>query len=115
MKSCKVGCVKVMYKKIAMMGGKNSILPFKGLGMDIFPVTDLKKARHQLETIAAEYGVIFITERVVEQLEETVAAFDAQPTPAIIPIPSSTGSLGIGRKRIQKNVEKAIGMNILDE
>ncbi|HLQ40072.1 MAG TPA: V-type ATP synthase subunit F [Tetragenococcus sp.] len=104
-----------MYKKIAMMGGKNSILPFKGLGIDIYPVTDLQEASLQLKNMAEDYGVIFITERVAQQLEETLALFDGKPTPAIIPIPSSTGSLGIGMERIQNNVEKAIGMNILDD
>lgn len=104
-----------MYKKIGMMGGKDSILPFKGLGIDVFPVTDLEEARRQIESLADEYGVIFITERVAEQLEDTIAQYDKYPTPAIIPIPSSTGSLGIGMERIHQNVEKAIGMNILDD
>lgn len=104
-----------MYKKIGMMGGKDSILPFKGLGIDVFPVTDLDEARQQIETMAEDYGVIFITERVAQQLEETIAQYDGQPTPAIIPIPSSTGSLNIGMDRIHKNVEKAIGMNVLDD
>ena len=104
-----------MYKKIGMLGGKNSILPFKGLGIDVFPITDLEEARQLLLEMAEEYGVIFITERVVEQLEETIAQFDNQPTPAIIPIPSSSGSLNIGMNRMKKNVEKAVGMNILDD
>lgn len=104
-----------MYKKIGMLGGKDSILPFKGLGIDVFPITDLDVARQLLIDMADEYGVIFITERITEQLEETIAMFDDRPVPAIIPIPSSTGSLGIGIDRIQKNVEKAVGMNILDD
>lgn len=104
-----------MYKKIGMIGGKDSILPFKGLGIDVFPTSDLEEAKKQIKEIADDYGVIFITERVAEQLEDTIAQYDSQPTPAIIPIPSSTGSLGIGMDRIQQNVEKAIGMNILDD
>lgn len=104
-----------MYKKIGMMGGKNSILPFKGLGIDIFPVTDLKEAKEQLEKIAPEYGVIFLTERLTEQLEDVIAQYDDQQTPAIIPIPSSSGNLGIGMNRIRENVEKAVGMNILGD
>lgn len=104
-----------MYKKIGMIGGKDSILPFKGLGIDVFPTSDLEEAKQQIKEIADDYGVIFITERVAEQLEDTIAQYDSQPTPAIIPIPSSTGSLGIGMDRIQQNVEKAIGMNILDD
>ena len=102
-----------MHKKIAMMGGKNSILPFKGLGIDIFPVSDLDEAAQQLEEMAEAYGVIFLTERLIEQLEPIVRRYEEVPTPAIIPIPSSTGSLGIGMARIQQNVEKAVGMNIL--
>ncbi|MGG5358677.1 MULTISPECIES: V-type ATP synthase subunit F [unclassified Enterococcus] len=104
-----------MYKKIGMLGGKNSILPFKGLGIDVFPITDLEEAQLLLEEIADDYGVLFITERLTEQLEETIAQYDGRQTPAIIPIPSSTGSLGIGMERIQKNVEKAVGMNILND
>lgn len=83
-----------MHKKIAMMGGKNSILPFKGLGIDIFPVSDLDEAAQQLEEMAEAYGVIFLTERLIEQLEPIVRRYEEVPTPAIIPIPSSTGSLG---------------------
>jgi len=104
-----------MYKKIGMLGGKDSILPFKGLGIDVYPTSDLEEAKQQIKAMADDYGVIFITERVAEQLEDTIAQYDSKPTPAIIPIPSSTGSLGIGMDRIQQNVEKAIGMNILDD
>ena len=104
-----------MYKKIGMLGGKNSILPFKGLGIDVFPVTNLEAAKEQLAKMAEEYGVIFITERIVEQLEAEIAIYDNALTPAIIPIPSSSGTLGIGMARLHKNVEQAIGMAILPE
>ena len=62
-----------------------------------------------------QYGVIFITERIVEQLEAEIAIYDNALTPAIIPIPSSSGTLGIGMARLHKNVEQAIGMAILQE
>ena len=103
-----------MNKIIAMLGGKNSILPFNGLGIDIYPVDDLEEAAQQLQEMAEDYGVIFLTERLIEQLESIIRQYEELPTPAIIPIPSSTGSLGIGMARIQQNVEKAVGMNILD-
>ena len=56
-----------MNKKIAMMGGKNSILPFKGLGIDIYPVDDLEEAAQQLQEMAEDYGVSFLTERLIVQ------------------------------------------------
>ncbi|MGA3513693.1 V-type ATP synthase subunit F, partial [Lactiplantibacillus plantarum] len=52
---------------------------------------------------------------VAQQLDQSLTQYDGQPTPAIIPIPSNTRSLNIGMDRIHKNVEKAIGMNILDD
>lgn len=47
-----------MYKKIGMLGGKDSILPFKGLGIDVFPVTDLEEAKQQIKKMADDYGAI---------------------------------------------------------
>lgn len=107
--------MKLMDKKIGMLGGKDSIQPFKGLGIDVFPIESLALAKKQLKEMAPEYGVIFITERIFEQLAEEIAKYDDQITPAIIPIPSSTGNLGIGMKRLAANVEKAVGMNILQD
>jgi Archaeal/vacuolar-type H+-ATPase subunit F len=102
-----------MYKKMAIMGGKNSIIPFKGIGIDVFPVQNIADAKVTLEKIAVEYGVIFITERVAEQLIEVISKYNHEIIPAIIPIPSSTGSVGIGMHWIEENVEKALGQNIL--
>ena len=44
---------------------------------------------------------------------ETINRYDHEPEPAIIMIPSNAGSLNIGLDRIGKNVEKALGSNIL--
>ena len=46
-------------------------------------------------------------------MSDTIRRYDALLTPAIILIPNHSGSLGIGKKRIQDNVEKAVGQNIL--
>lgn len=102
-----------MYKKMAIMGGKSSILPFKGIGIDVFPVYDISEAKITLEEIAQEYGVIFITERVAEQMLDIIVKYNQKVTPAIIFIPSSTGTIGLGAGWIEENVEKAIGQNIL--
>ena len=88
-------------------------MPFKGLGIDIYPVDDLEEAAQQLQEMAEDYGVIFLTERLIEQLESIIRQYEELPTPAIIPIPSSTGSLGIGMARIQQNVEKAVGIEYI--
>ena len=44
---------------------------------------------------------------------KTIKRYNSELIPAIILIPSNKGSLNIGLANIDKNVEKAIGSNIL--
>ncbi|WP_027623248.1 V-type ATP synthase subunit F [Clostridium lundense] len=102
-----------MYK-IGVVGDKDSVLAFKAIGIDVFPVDDVEDAKKTVDTMAANrYGVIFITEQVAKDLEETIERYNREILPAIILIPSNQGSLNIGMKRINDNVEKAVGVNIL--
>lgn len=101
-----------MYK-IGVVGDKDSVLAFQSIGIEIFPVKDAKEARNRVEHMAKnEYGLIFLTEQMAVNMEETLQKYKRKVTPAIILIPSNQGTLGIGMKEINKNVEKAIGSNI---
>ena len=102
-----------MYK-IAVIGDKDTVLAFKSLGVDIFPVLDHKEASFTITKLAKEkYAVIFITEQVAKEIPEKIAQFKNQMLPAITLIPSNQGSLGIGITEVKRSVEKAIGADIL--
>ncbi|HZK01015.1 MAG TPA: V-type ATP synthase subunit F [Tissierellaceae bacterium] len=102
-----------MYK-IGVIGDKDSILAFKALGIDVFPVVNAEEARRQVDSLARDrYGIIFITEQVAELIPETIQRYNNQIVPAVILIPNNQGTLNIGMDKINKNVEKAIGSNIL--
>lgn len=102
-----------MYK-IGVIGDKDSILAFKALGIDVFPVVSAEEARRQVDSLARDrYGIIFITEQVAELIPETIQRYNNQIVPAVILIPNNQGTLNIGMDKINKNVEKAIGSNIL--
>ena len=102
-----------MYK-IGVIGDKDSILAFKALGVDVFPVVGLEETRKTLDTLARnKYGVVFITEQAAQMIPETIERYIKELVPAVILIPSNQGSLNIGIDRITKNVEKAVGSNIL--
>ncbi len=108
------GCVKHMHR-VAVIGDKDSVLAFKALGVEVYTVVDGDEAADRINELAKEeVGVIFITERFASQIPETVDKYRDQMTPAIILIPSNTGSLGIGLADINKSVEKAVGANILN-
>lgn len=103
-----------MFKKIGVVGDKDSVLAFKALGIDVFSVIESDEARKTVDTLAKnDYAVIFITEQVAQGIEETIERYNKEVLPAIILIPSNQGTLNIGMQKISDNVEKAVGMNIL--
>ncbi len=53
-----------MYK-IAVLGDRDSVLGFKALGLDIFPVEGVEEGRQTLHKLAKEeYAIVYITEQL---------------------------------------------------
>jgi V/A-type H+-transporting ATPase subunit F len=103
-----------MFKKIGVVGDKDSVLAFKALGIDVFPVVNNDEARKIIDRLAInDYAVIFVTEQVAQGIQETIERYTREMLPAVILIPSNQGTLNIGMQRINDNVEKAVGVNIL--
>lgn len=99
--------------RIAVVGDKDSVLAFKALGLEVFPVNTTEEAETTVKQLAREFAVIFITEQVAQQIGHLISRYKTRPYPAVIPIPSSEGSSGFGMDGIRKDVEKAIGADIL--
>jgi len=103
-----------MTYKIAVVGDKDSILPFKMIGFEIFDAKTSQIARQTIDQLAQDdYGIIYVTESLAQEIPETLERYRSQAVPAVILIPNYKGSLGLGMQNIQDNVEKAIGQNIL--
>ncbi len=101
---------------IAVIGDGQSIQCFRSVGFCTLPASDAKSGGDMLKRAVKEgYEIIFITESLSAQLEELILRYKSQPTPAIIPIPSVEGNLGYGMAAIKKNVEKAVGVDILKD
>lgn len=102
-----------MYK-IGVVGDKDSVFIFKSLGLEIFACQNPDEARKTVDRLAMDnYAVIFITENVAKDIMGTIDRYQKKYIPSIVLIPGSSGSFGIGIKKISENVEKAIGVNIL--
>lgn len=100
--------------KIAVVGNRDAILPFRMIGFQTFPVSDSQEAINTLRKLAHEdFGIIYLTEDVATEIPETLAYYDSQVRPAVILIPTHKGQTGFALKRLQDNVEKAVGQNIL--
>ena len=102
-----------MYK-IAVVGDKDSVLGFKALGLDVYPVESVEEARRCLHSLARENcAIIYLTEQLASQLKQEIARYQEALTPAIILIPGKEGSLGIGMAGVKTAVERAVGADIL--
>lgn len=106
-----------MYK-IAVMGGPDTVVGFKALGLDTFPVREAEEARTVLRRLTRgegpdEYAIIYLEEALAKSLSGEIDKFKDSPSPAIILIPGKDGSLGLGSSALTAAVERAVGANIL--
>ena len=101
-----------MKGKTAIIGDGESILVFKAVGVDPFPVKTPLDAETVLTKIARTYKIIFITDDFAAEIDSQIKKYTAQSYPIIVSIPSKAGSNGYGEKKLLESMEKALGINI---
>ncbi len=102
-----------MYK-IAVLGDRESVMGFKALGFETYPLTSSAEARELIARLANDtYAVIYITEQLASDIEDEIIKYKDSVTPAIILIPGKGGTLGTGMRALHNAVERAVGADIL--
>ena len=100
--------------RIAVIGDWQSVMGFRALGLDTYPVTGPEEARETIRELAkTDCAVIYLTETLAKDLEDVLDRYKDAVQPAIILIPGREGSLGIGKANIQRAIERAVGADIL--
>ncbi len=103
-----------MEYKIAIIGSPNSILGFKALGVVPFPVITEDDGRNVLNEIKkGKYAILLITEDWAAKLDTDLEEIKEMTLPAVVLLPSQTGSMGLGEQELRKIVERAVGSDIL--
>lgn len=98
--------------KIAVLGERDTVMGFKALGLDTFPVSEVDEAKtifKKLTHTSESYAIIYVEERLALELQQEIDKRKDLPIPAIILIPGRNGSLGIGQKALASAVERAVG------
>ncbi|MCR4805943.1 MAG: V-type ATP synthase subunit F [Clostridia bacterium] len=108
-----------MYK-IAVIGSSDTVIGFKALGLDTFPVNSDEEAAAAFKQIfhAEEdkpYAIVYVEETWAEGLSTAMSKFRSDPAIAFILIPGREGPKGLGRKALHDAVEKAVGSDITGE
>ena len=104
--------------KIAVIGGRETVMGFKALGLETYPAADAQEATRILRKLTREsedYAIIYMEEALAAQMGAEIDRFKDSPTPAIILIPGREGSIGLGQNALKAAVERAVGTNILGE
>ena len=100
--------------RIAVIGDWESVMGFRALGLDTYPVASVEEARERVRELAkTDCGIIYLTETLAKDMEDVLSRYKDELRPAIILIPGREGSLGIGRDNIQRAIERAVGSDIL--
>ena len=103
--------------KIAVIGRSETVMGFKALGLEAYPVSHDEEANATLRHLtrdSEDYAIIYVEETFADALESEIKKHKENPTPAIILIPGRDGSSGRGLDALNAAVEKAVGTNILD-
>ena len=103
--------------KIAVIGGQETVVGFKALGLDTRPAANADEAKAILRELTHakedEYAIIYIEEALAQYMTEEIDRFKDYPSPAIILIPGREGSLGLGQSALKAAVERAVGTDLL--
>ena len=104
--------------KIAVIGGRDTVMGFKALGLETFPADSAEEAGKTLRHLtrdSEDYAIIYIEEGLAAALGHEIDRWKDSPKPAIILIPGREGSIGLGQSALRAAVERAVGTNILGD
>lgn len=103
-----------MYNRVGVIGDKDSVSAFKSVGIEVFDATTVEQAKDLVKQLSHEsFAVLFIAEQLAQMMPDVIARAKSVPYPALIPIPLDGEGTGFGMLGIKKDVEKAIGIDIL--
>lgn len=99
--------------KIALISDRETGLIFKTMGIDSLVARTPGEATSLLRDHAHEYGIIFITEELAQNMIPVIEDYSSSSLPAVIEIPSFEGTTGLGKMKMKRICERAIGADIL--
>ena len=105
------------WNKIAAVGEWSTVFPLKSVGIEVFPTEEIDDVNRLIRHLAhtREYGIIFVQETLYEQIEPVRSEFADRDLPAIILIPSVSGSEGLGVSIIRETMKRAAGRDVMGE
>ena len=100
---------------IAIIGEREIIIGFSLVGFQLFPVTDSIEAKNALEKCinTSNFRIVFITDNIAQLIIEEIEKYQRISTISICILPDRIKDSELSREILRKNVEKAVGTDIL--
>jgi len=104
---------------LAVIGDRDTIMGFRALGLETHAFSpaetlDAEKITPRLRDIVGSgTKILFVTEAFYQSFADLLERLRGQSVlPLFVPIPGNQGSLGVGVRKVEDLVEKAIGADI---
>lgn len=98
---------------VAVIADRETGLAFKSIGMQPLQAETEEEARTILREASDKYKIIFVTENLAQHMADLITEYETQTEPIIIEIPSFEGTVGLGKKKMKRITERAVGADIL--
>ena len=102
-----------MSDDMAVIADRETGLAFRSFGMQPLHAETGEEAGTILREASKKYKIIFVTENLAQHITDLITEYATQTLPIIIEIPSFEGSEGLGKKKMKRITERAVGADIL--
>ncbi len=100
--------------ELGMIGDSESLLGFRLLGLRTRECKSREEAKAALSSLA-DCGVIFLIDEVFAMLEEEILEAEKRGYPVFVPLPGKAKTESVGQAKIRRNIEKAVGADIIGD
>ncbi|MBN1572606.1 MAG: V-type ATP synthase subunit F [Deltaproteobacteria bacterium] len=98
--------------EVAVIGDRDSVLGFSALGVAVMTPAPDKVREAVVKAVKDEVMVLFITERMAETVSDLLEDLSERPFPTVVTIPDASGSMGLGLKKLDDIIVRAVGSHI---
>ena len=100
--------------KVMVIGDRDSVLGFGALGVTVrTPSAQSDEIREVIrEAINKEVAILFITERLAQEVPDMIKDLSQRALPSVVMIPDACGSKGMGLRKLNEIIVRAIGSAI---
>jgi V/A-type H+-transporting ATPase subunit F len=100
--------------KAVFVGDRVSGLPFRPLGVEVREAENPDTALEEIQRAAQEgCAVLFVTEECAAWAEDALRVLRSEALPAVCILPGVSSPGGQGLARLKRNVEKALGSDMV--